>query len=295
MKEERKKKNEEKKSLLLFSLFFFLFSLSCSTAPKNSGELYDTRKQAEAQLALGNKQADRGNFEIALTMINEAMRLAITVDDPGLRVRVRVSRGNVLFSLDLREEAETAWNDALGEAERMGNNELIAVSRIHIARGKLLSASGAPQSIRDEVNRNLAQVKSDRLYTAFAWMIIGLAEKELGRYAQAEAAVRRSLEIHEKDRYFEQAAYDWFMIASFRSLAGDYRGARQALEAAIGFDRRVENSWGLASDWRALGDVNRKAGDLNGARAAYLRASEIFRALRNDEAAEDALSRIENR
>jgi len=283
--------------LSLLSLSFLLFSLSCSTKPKNPGDTYNTRKQAEAQLAVGNKEADRGSFELALIILNEAMRLAVTTDDPSLRIRVGLSRGNVLLSLDKREEAETVWNNALGEAEKMGNSELIAISRIHIARGRLLSPEGkaGAQSIRDEVNRNLAQVKSDRLYTAFAWMIIGLAEKELGRYAQAEAAVRHSLEIHEKDLYFELAAYNWFMIASFRSLAGDYTGARQALEAAIVLDRRVENSWGLASDWRALGDVNRKAGDSNAARDAYLRAAEIFRALRNEEAAVDALSRAENR
>jgi tetratricopeptide (TPR) repeat protein len=259
--------------------------------------VYDLRRQAEAQLELGNRQADRGSFENALFMLDEAMRLAIVADDPGLRIRVGLSRGNVFFSLDRGEEAETAWNEALAEAEKAGSAELAAVCRIHIARGKLLSPGGkaAAQSIRDEVSRNLALIKSDRFYVAFAWMIIGLAEKELGRYAQAEAAVRRSLEIHEKGRYFELAAYDWFMIASFRSLAGDYRGARQALEAAIDFDRRVENSWGLASDWRALGDVNRKAGDHDASRAAYLRAAEIFRAMGNREAAEETLSRSENR
>jgi len=284
-------------SLTFLILAILLFVSACSTPPKNPGYVYELRRQADVLLELGNKQADRGDLETALLMLDEATRLAIVADDPGLRIRLGLSRGNVFFSLDRGEEAETAWNDALNEAERMGSSELMAVSRIHIARGKLLSPGGkaAAQSIRDEVNRDLALVKSDRFYVAFAWTVIGLAEKELGRYAQAEAAVRRGLEIHEKDLYFELAAYDWFMIASFRSLAGDYRGARQALESAIGFDRRVENSWGLASDWRALGDVNRKAGDRDAALAAYMRAAEIFRALGNEEAAEDALSRAENR
>ena len=278
-------------------LLILLLVSACSTPPKNPGVSYSLRRQAESQLNQGNKQADRGELGTALFLLEEAMRLAITTDDPGLRIRAGLSRGNVLFSLDRGEEAEEAWNNALDEAESLGGSELIAVSRIHIARGRLLSAEGkaAAQSIRDEVNRDMALVKSDPLYTAFAWMIVGLAEKELGRYAQAEAALRRSLEIHEKDRNFELAAYDWFMIASFRSLAADYRGARQALDAAIAFDRSVENSWGLASDWRALGDVNRKAGDRDAAHTAYLRAAQIFRAMGNREAAEETLSRSENR
>jgi tetratricopeptide (TPR) repeat protein len=285
--------------LIIIVLSMFL-AAACSTQPKNPGVTYSLRRQAETQLNQGNKQADRGELGTALAQLEEAMRLAIATDDPGLRVRAGLSRGNVLFSLGRREEAEEAWNNALDEAESIGGSELIAVSRIHIARGKLLastggSPAGVAESVRDEVNRDMALVRSDQFYTAFAWMVIGLAEKELGRYAQAEAALRRSLDIHEKDRNFELAAYDWFMIASFRSLAGDYRGARQALETAISFDRSVENSWGLASDWRALGDVNRKAGDRDAAHAAYLRAAQIFRAMGNGEAAEETLSRSENR
>ena len=268
---------------------------ACSTKPNNPGDVYDVRKRAEVQLALGSRQADRGGFETALVILDEALRLAVVTDDPGLRIRVGLSRGNVLFSLGRANEAEKAWNDALGEAERVGRSDLTAISRIHIARGKLLSpVDKSALSIRDEVDRNLSQIKADQYYTAFAWTIIGLAEKELGRYPQAEAAVRRALEIHEKDNYFELAAYDWFMIASFRSLAGDYRGALEALEAAIAFDRRVENSWGLASDWRAMGEVYRKAGNGEASRAAYLRAAEIFQAIGNDEAAAQTRSRAAN-
>jgi tetratricopeptide (TPR) repeat protein len=267
---------------------------ACSSPPKNPGEVYMMRRFAETQLEAGNKLADRGALEDALSTLNEAMRLAVALDDPSLRVRAGLSRSNVIFSMGRGQEAVEGWNEALAEAERAGNKELSAVGRIHIARGRLLSPGGKAdaQSVRDEVEQNMGMVKSDRLYTAFSWTVIGLAEKELGRYAPAETAVRRSLEIHEKDRYFEQAAFDWFMIASFRSLSGDYQGAKKALESAIEFDRRVENSWGLASDWRALGDVSQKAGDQASARTAYLRAAGIFTAIGNETAAQETLGKL---
>ena len=278
----------------IIALCMLLFIPACSSQPKNPGDIDDLRKQAELLLELGNKQADRGGLNDALILFDEALRLATAADDPGLRVRAGLSRGNALFSLEREEEASVSWNEALAEAEQARNRELAAVSRIYIARGKLLSRDGraAAQSVRDEVNREMALIK-DNLYTAFAWIVSGLAEKELGRYAAAEEAVRRSLAIHEKGRYFEQAAYNWFLIASFRSLSGNYAGARQALDTAIAFDRRVENSWGLASDWRALGDVYKKEGNREAARAAYLRAAGIFRALDNDEASAETLSRID--
>ena len=276
-------------------LVLLIVCSACSTPPKNPGEIDDLRKRAETQIDLGHKQAGRGSLEAALLMFNEALRLGIAADDPSLRIRAKLSIGNVLLSLGRREEAEKSWNEALSEAEQTGDKRLAAVSRIHIGRGKLLSPDGksVAQSVRDETHKDLALIRSDDFYTAFAWTLIGLAEKELGRYADAEAAVRRGLKIHEKDRRFEMAAYDWFMIASFRSLSGNYAGARQALENAIAFDRRVENSWGLASDWRALGDVQKKAGNREDAHSAYTRAAEIFISLGYHESAAETLARIE--
>ena len=279
--------------MLRLLALILLFS-ACSTAPKNPGDVTDQRRRAESQLELGNREADRGSLEAAGVFLNEALRIAVSTDDPGLRIRAGLSRGNVLFSMGRRDEAEAAWNAALDEASQLGDRELIAVCRIHIARGKLLaSGSSSAQSVRDDVDRDMAQIKSAQVYSAFAWTVIALAEKELGRYAAAETAARRALAIHEKGLNLELAAYDWFLIASFRSLSGDYAKARQALEEAIAFDRRVENSWGLANDWRAMGDVHKKAGNRDASRSAYRRAAEIFRAIGLEAAAAETLSRIE--
>jgi tetratricopeptide (TPR) repeat protein len=275
-------------------LLCLLLGAACSSLPKSTGDVYETRNLAEAQLDLGNKEADRGNYETALLLCDEAMRLAISADSVSLRVRAGLSRGNVLFALGRAEAASAGWEAALAEAEKRGSPELVSVSRVHLARGRLLAApdAAAAQSVRDEVSREMGGI-GDRLYTAFAWNVIGLSEKELGRYAEAEDALKRALDIHEKDRCLEQAAYDWYLIASFRSLSGNYEGARQALEDAMILDRRVENSYGLATDWRALGDVFKKSGKAAESREAYLRSAEIFRALGNDEGAADVGKRME--
>ena len=265
-------------------LVFFLF-VSCSSASNNTGEVYVQRLQAERMLELGNREADRGNYDTALQLVNDSKRMAILVDDPSLQVRTGLSLGNVFFNIGLRDEAFAEWDTALAEAEVRGTVELAAVSRVHIARGKLLSGGMDAQSALDQVNKELNTIKSDQLYIAFSWLVIGLSQRELGLYREAETSVRRSLDIHEKGLYFEQAAYDWFVIASVRSLSGSYNSAVQALQSAIDFDRRVENSWGLASDWRALGDVYKKDGKDRESREAYLRAASILRALGSDDEA----------
>jgi len=276
--------------LLPFLCLLLIAICSCSTQPKKTGDVYDMRKDAEAQIEMGNAQADRGNYGTALVFINEAMRLAVITDNSSLLIRSGISLGNVLFELGNAEDAFNAWNKALEEANLTGKKELAAVCRVNIARGKLLS-NGAAQQVRDDVTRELALLKSDEMYIALAWTVIGLAEKELGRYDAAEDAIKRALAIHEKTNSLELAAYDWFMIASFRSLSGNSGGALIALESAIEYDRRTENSWGLANDWQAFGDVQRKAGNLDAANAAYLRAANIYRAMGNADAAEKTLKR----
>jgi len=277
-------------SVALAALLF----AACSSAPRDPGDILDARRTAEAQLERGNKQVDRGEPEFALFFIDDAVRLAVLTDDPGLSARAGLSRANALLALGRLEEAEAAWSHALSEALLSGNRELVALARIHVAWGRF-RMPGAPidaQSVLDEVMRERGFLR-DQFFVAFAASVEARAEGELGRFDRAEAAARRSLATHERTARLELAANDWFMIASFRSRSGNFAGARSALESSIELNRRVENSWGLAASWRAMGDVERRAGNLEAARAAYARSAGIFRALGHEQAAQEALSRID--
>jgi tetratricopeptide (TPR) repeat protein len=256
---------------------------SCSSAPKNPAEIRAQRNGAEKQLELANRQAERGDFEGALALLELARQLAVAADDPGLRVRTGLSRGNVLFYQGKRDEAASEW--AAAEAEAAEDPALAAMTRIYTARGRLLSAAAegrgaeAAASVKNDVNQAMGRLKKDNLSTALGWTVIGMAEKEGRRFADAESAVRRALAIHLKENYLEQAAYDWYLTASIRSMAGRYAEAEAALWEALALDRRAENSWGLAMDWRALAEVCRKAGKDAQAEAAAARSAEILQTL----------------
>ncbi|MCL2065953.1 MAG: hypothetical protein FWG99_00615 [Treponema sp.] len=267
------------KFTVLRVIFILVVLASCSTAPRKPGAINELSMRSEYWLELGNKESDRGNLETALDLLNESKNQAVLADDPGLLIRTGLSKGNVLLSLGRTDEAFTEWEQALGEAGNIKDSELEAVSRVHIIRGNLLSGNAAAQRALDEVNHEISSIKKDQYYVAFAWLVAGLCQRELGRFPEAENSVRRSLAIHERGRFYEQAAYDWFLIASIRSLAGNYNGALSALQSAIELDRRMENSFGLASDWRAMGDVLAKAGRAEESRQAYQRAAAILRAM----------------
>jgi len=268
-------------SIFLIFLIILVF-VSCSSAPKNAGDIFNLRSQAEALLDSANKDAGRGNFENALLLLDECKRLGILSDDLSLIIRCCLSRGNVLLTLGKTNEAFAEWEYAIGIAQKFGNAELLSVSKIYRARGNLVSGRVDAQAVLDEVNRESANIKNDKLFLAFSWHVKGLALRSLGSYRQAEDSFRRSLEIHEKDSSLENASYDWYTIASVRSLAGDTTGALAALDASIELDRRIENSWGLAASWRAKGDVYRKASRDTDAQEAYRHALAIYLAMGNE-------------
>lgn len=277
-----------------FILAVLLTAVSCSSKPKNSGDIYDMRVRTEKELVVGNREAGRGNFEIALGVIKECKRKAILVDDTWLIIRSALSLGNALFTVGRRDEAFVEWEEALALAERQENKEYLSVARVYYARGRLLSGKTGAGQVLEEVNRESVNIKSDKLFVAFSWQVKGLAQRELRSYREAEEAVKRSLEIHEKEKYLENASYDWYIIASIRSLAGNFPDALHALESSIALDRRTENPWGLAANWSAMGDVYRKAGKTREAMEAYRRARAIYEAMKYDKEVSEIDKKMQN-
>lgn len=261
---------------------------SCSSAPKRPPEIFTNRNAAIAQLDLGNQTVSKGDYASAHLFLEEAWRLAVSTDDPETRIRVLLAKGNALFNEGKRTEADGIWSMALAEAEAANLRVLISTSRIYRARGILPEGlpadalspeerAGKAREAKEIALAEIANVRSNGLYTAFAYKVLGLADKELGNFAEAEVAMRKAAAIHENGRYLEDTAYDWYLIASVRSRSGDYPGAAAALQTALEFDRRAENANGLGMNWMALGTVELKAGNAKGAETAWSRAEEIFR------------------
>ncbi|GHV29173.1 hypothetical protein AGMMS4952_14480 [Spirochaetia bacterium] len=272
------------KVILLIAVVLFV-AAGCSSLPKGQPEVRRTRRNAHTQLEAANREADRGNYVEALSLIKEARRLAVSADDPALLVETGLSQGNIAGYMGNAGEARAFFDAALAEAERAGDKELAAVSRIYIARSRLqgMIAEGNSDDageIRDQVRQELAVIKSSPVAIAMCWTLIGLAEKELGNWNDAEKGIKTALDIHVKEKSLELAAYDWYLIASVRSVAGQYASALDALERALDYDRRTENSYGLGTDWKAMGDVYTKMGNAANAENAYRRSEEIFRSIK---------------
>ena len=272
-------------AIFFFSIVFSIVVFSgCSSAPKKATEIFTERNTATKQLDFANYTANRGRYEDALVNLEGARKLAVSADDPPLRLKTSISRGNFLFALGRNTEAFAEWESASDEGDASGEPVLAALARIYSIRAKIMlldteTGTANAQELKEQLNREMTTVKSDGNATAVGNIALGLAEKQLGRWADAESAVKKALSYHEGGLFLEDAAYDWFLIASIRSMAGNYNTSLEALEMAIRFDRRAENGFGLASNWQAKGDVLKKAGRDGEAQAAWQRAADIYRAI----------------
>ena len=270
--------------IVVFSSFAWF--PACSSAPKQTGEVFASRNSAHDYLDWANQAANMGRFESALETVEEARRLAFSVDDPSLRIKTATSRGNFLFYLGRHEEAFSEWETASAEGDSSNEPALAALARIYSIRARIVLLAGEQggtasvvEGLKTQLDREMAVVRSDDYSTAAAYVTLGLAERQLGRWSEAESAIRRAMNTFERDLRLEDTAYCWFLIASVRSLAGNSNAALEALRTAISFDRRAENGFGLATSWQAMGDVYQKAGRTEDARSAWRRAAEIYRAI----------------
>jgi tetratricopeptide (TPR) repeat protein len=280
--------------ILVPLLAVVLLLTSCSSAPKRPAAIYTERNTAYNLLELAGRTANQGKYADALLILEDVQRAAVSVDDSPLLVRTAVTRGNVLFSLGRHDEAFLDWEAAQREAESSGESDLATLAAIYSCRGRLVLLTNAGtntgvEEIRDQVGRLISSIKTNREAQASGYLVLGMAEKELGRYAEAERALRSAIAIHEKDLYLEEAAYDWYFLASIFSVSGRYDNALAALTTAISFDRRAENGFGLASNWQAMGEEYQKKSlsvdpaEAGAVRAeavqAFRRAADIFRAI----------------
>ena len=290
------------KNPVLCRIFVFILIVlfaSCSSVPKRPAEIFASRNMASNQLDLANRIANQGMYSDALIVLEDARRLAVTADDPSLLIKTSVARGNILFALGYHDEAFRHWDAALEEGKNADLAELASMARIYTARGRLIllinsgTIAGVEQ-IRNQVSGYIAAAKNDILVQAAGYVVLGMAEKELGRYAEAETALRRAVEIHDKERYLEEAAYDWYYIASIFSVSQKFDNALAALRTAIEFDRRAENGFGLASSWQAMGEVYLKMNRSADAATAFRRAAAIFSAIGLDESAQKAEEKARN-
>ena len=101
----------------------------------------------------------------------------------------------------------------------------------------------------------------DLLIDAAAWLAIGYAEEKQGRFAEAERAYRKSLEIDPK------------LADAWNSLGHYLIRVRRNVEAEEALRQAVKFKPNFAQSWVTLGDVILQRGDKAAAKEAFEKAT----------------------
>ena len=207
---------------------------SCSTAPKPSEVVTETRNRAAEATLIGNSWLRQGRYDLALRYFTEALQLNASVDNQEGVIRSTNSIGRVDMALGDLDEAERLFTRAAAQAEG-GRQELVVLSRtnlgeLHLERGEAdlalavfeeLLALPPAGGMTDEQQ---AVLYHDR----------GTARRNLGDLAGAREDLEKSLSLNLAARRSEAAAADYYMIASVDARQERPGGRRRCSETGAG-------------------------------------------------------------
>jgi tetratricopeptide (TPR) repeat protein len=250
---------------------------------------------ASTELENGNSALVSGDFSLAAKHLNEAFRLALSIDDADMLTRVLFAQISYQAAQNTAESWQSAGN-LLAQARvyaARSAGPLAAVCDVYEAYILIFGPERAGAGALSLLGEKEKQLDKEPFYQGFWYHTVGDALVLEKRYQEADAAFVKAADIHTKNRYLEEIGHDWYAAASARSLAGNRQQAVDAVIQALVYDRDAENTVAVASDYFAMArilaryaatDAERKDA---ASRAEY--AAAIYRTIGREDAALECL------
>ena len=263
-------KNRTYRNTVLVSLIFIsFFCAACSSAPKRQMIYYDVSSLAYDNYEKANGAITRGNYEQAEKYLENAYAKAVSIDKNELICKTLLSA----VSLRLQSpKTETSANDfgLPSDLEDLISEAKIAASfcdnsirpvlesviRVYEARIKLDRARNNLESITNSeiqkyLDEEIKNLTKEPYYLAFLYRTKGEWAFFLMNYKSAAEHFKIAADIHTKNRYLYEIAYDWYLCATSFSKDGKKAEAIDAIQTALKYDRDAENSAAIAQDYMA--------------------------------------------
>ena len=268
-----------KKLLFLLAVIIFLFTISCSSAPKKTSEVNTRKNRAADYMEFGNRYFVQGFYDQALVFFNMALDENIAADfEPGIsRVKSSIARTYLLIS-DL-PNAEKYIREAYSLAKELENPELIALTANNAA--ELNIAKNLIPEADKFISEAIAQAKNKSAIQAEAFHTLAIIERKKGNPEKAFATINKAIEINKENKAHSNLAANYYFAASIYSQENNYTKAIEMLNLALKEDRIEENSFGIAKDYKALGIVSLKNNKKEEAYSFFLKSLDICRVIKN--------------
>ncbi|RKX69154.1 MAG: hypothetical protein DRP60_16920 [Spirochaetes bacterium] len=271
-------------------LFLFLLS-SCSSKPKEPGEVYTRRLQADALLVQGYNQTDVLKFNPAWASFNQALNIYASLDNREGMINALLALGRTRRLTGDIDSTEELYNHARSLA--VYSEDPRAMRSVLNHQADLALRQGNPEGAMALLTDRENELTEGRERSA-QLRLRGSARAALGFGDEAALLLVEAAEIALASGEAAAAAQAYYKLASLSSLGARFEEAESWALKALEADKSLEYASGIAADLRALAIISAKAEKNEAAEDYYRRSWLAWRALGRSKEAETARTELEN-
>ncbi|MCQ2573907.1 MAG: hypothetical protein MJ182_08425 [Treponema sp.] len=291
-----------------------LLMIGCSSAPKRQMVYTDVAQHAYDNYEKANGCITRGEYEKAEKYLEDSYAQAVSIDKNDLICKILLSGISYRIQnpvVDLSEKAFALPSDvdtllsearfAAAQSDEKIRPLLESIIRVYDCRVKLFKAQNGVESygnseIQKILDGEIKNLSKDPYYLAFLYRTKGDWSHFLMNYKAAAENYKTAADVHTKNLYLYEIAYDWYLCASSYSKDGKKQEAVSAIQNALKYDRDAENSMAIAQDYLAAAHILVKGTSSQTEREKALfyakKAESIFRSTGNLQKADDCIAWI---
>jgi len=251
------------------------------TALEAAQRAKNTALESELTYLQGRVLGGRGQFERAIAVLHEAIRLATAGNRPDLELPPRATLATIHHALDLNEEARDEAAKLVKLATALGNTlqqatglQLLAISEFLVNR-----SPQAENMLQESVQ--LAKQQNNAYYVAAGLTYLGVIYTEQRQFQKAERYFREAILNGKKANNAQQQANALAIINGYyaRSLAVARQLGKAAdhYQQAIAFaqEAKVQEQLFLAQLHFGLGDCLQLTGKRQEAKQVVAKAKQL--------------------
>ncbi len=243
--------------------------------------LVEGRECIAVRLKLAQVMDLVGKWQEANELYQQALDLAVQLDDLQAMARCETAMGEHLRKRGLYKEAASRLNEARAKFEQI--DDLAGVGQTLHTEGTLTAQQGDFERARSLYESSLEIRRQLNDWAAIASLLsnLGNVARLQGKYEEARALQEEGLAIR------QESGDKWAIAVSLNNLGnvalniGDHTAAREYLQKAVALEREVGDRAKQVNALNDLGNVVRSQGDYSAAQSLYTEALQINRELDN--------------
>lgn len=276
-------------NIICLTLFVIIFFSACS-APQKKDKPPENLTSGVKEIKKGTVYYTRGCYRSALDNFFRAHEIfsssdrikgvAMSLNNIGNVYRVMGDFQSAILFFEESFRIYSHIEDDQGMVQTLSNKAATLIEQNRLAEAsKVLDQAG---NIEKRMNRPYPPLLNN-------WGVLFTLRKQ---YDQAEAILKKAVDMISPENYFEQATAN-YALGKLMIETGQYSRAIEYLNTALDADRKSEFHKGMAQDLEAMANVYAAMEKPGQAIFFYQRAVKIFALIRNSEKVESIMHQLE--